>query len=446
MLLALALCACHAEVPAGTSDPPDPGKITHTSADTDTEVSSEETFVPDYLPGEEITCSGRTDDPWSGALAAQQGKWLYYGVADGKGGWNNNSHIYAVVKIPLGGTADDRIVLMTQNDLHAEFNLSCMGCGQDTTAYGTVKRLIGTLGDWIYMIIDQHILRLRTDGKVMESVLCLKPDSQTENKYFMIRDNMLYYLSEERRPIAASQTEDTWTIRKLDLVAGETRDVGAVPVSVEMAGWCGNDVILLDEKFLDHSNAYVLGADDSLTYCPEWTFTYDKDHLASFRIIPGISGEDMLVAGKLISATLDGVYRMSKRDLMDFADTDYYLPKSGETQVNGYWFPVYDTSPFSDFVLPGTEKFDDTQYGCSVDGGFCFASSGLYYYSEKDGTLLKLNDDEATNLLWPGDGYLYYVCTVKQGGGYFKGVYRIRTDGTGWEDVSWMVDPASAKK
>lgn len=421
-----------------TQPPADP------APETPSETPQEEPFVPDYAPGEEVTDSIRADsDLYFGALAAQQGRWLYYGVADGTGGWECSSHTYAIVKLPLGGTAEDRVVLMTINDLHMDFNLACQRCGKDTTTYGTIKDIIGTLGDWIYLTVDEHILRLRTDGRIMESVLCLKPDGQTTHTYLAIRDNMLYYLAAERRPVSASQTEDTWTIRKLDLAGGETRDVGAVPVPVTMAGWCGDALILQDFKDLDHCNAYVLGPDDSLTFCENWSFIYDKDYFGYFSILPGYAGEEMILFGELISHGLDGIYRMSREDLEGFAKQDYYIPKVGETQVGLYPVPIYDLSPFSAFLLPGTEDFSETtvSYGCGVEDGFCFtdAFDGLFYYSETDKTVRQLNEDKAENLLWPGDGYLYYVCTIKAGGGYFDGIYRIRLDGTGWEDMSWMV-------
>lgn len=377
-----------------TQPPADP------ALETPSETPQEEPFVPDYAPGEEVTDSIRADSDLSfGALAVQQGRWLYYGVADGTGGWECSSHTYAIVKLPLG--------------------------------------------DWIYLTVDEHILRLRTDGRIMESVLCLKPDGQTTHTYLAIRDNMLYYLAAERRPVSASQTEDTWTIRKLDLACGETRDVGAVPVPVTMAGWCGDALILQDFKDLDHCNAYVLGTDDSLTFCEKWSFIYDKDYFGYFSILPGYAGEEMILFGELISHGLDGIYRMSREDLEGFAKQDYYIPKVGETQVGLYSVPIYDLSPFSAFLLPGTEDFSETtvSYGCGVEDGFCFtdAFDGLFYYSETDKTVRQLNEDKAENLLWPGDGYLYYVCTIKAGGGYFDGIYRIRLDGTGWEDMSWMV-------
>ena len=448
LLLALTLCGCGGKTPAGTPEPAPSETLTQPPADpaleTPSETPQEEPFVPDYAPGEEVTDSIRADSYlYSGALAAQQGRWLYYGVADGKGGWDNGGHTHAIVKLPLGGAAEDRVVLMTINDLHMDFNLACQRCGKDTTTYGTIKDIIGTLGDWIYLTVDEHILRLRTDGRIMESALCLKPDGQTTHTYLAIRDNMLYYLAAERRPVSASQTEDTWTIRKLDLVGGETRDVGAVPVPVTMAGWCGDALILQDFEYLDHCNAYVLGTDDSLTFCEKWSFIYDKDYFGYFSILPGYAGEEMILFGELISHGLDGIYRMSREDLESFAKQDYYIPKVGETQVGLYPVPIYDLSPFSAFLLPGTEDFSETtvSYGCGVEDGFCFtdAFDGLFYYSETDKTVRQLNEDQAENLLWPGDGYLYYVCTVKDGTGYFDGVYRIRLDGTGWEDMSWMV-------
>lgn len=448
LLLALTLCGCGGKTPAGTPEPAPSETLTQPPADpapeTPSETPQEEPFVPDYAPGEEVTDSIRADsDLYFGVLAAQQGRWLYYGVADGTGGWECSSHTYAIVKLPLGGTAEGRVVLMTKNDLHMDFNLACQRCGKDTTTYGTIKDIIGTLGDWIYLTVDEHILRLRTDGRIMESVLCLKPDGQTTHTYLAIRDNMLYYLAAERRPVSASQTEDTWTIRKLDLVGGETRDVGAVPVPVTMAGWCGDALILQDFKDLDHCNAYVLGPDDSLTFCEKWSFIYDKDYFGYFSILPGCRGEDLCVSGKIISSTLHGVYFMSQEDLKGFAEQDYFIPKTGmKATKSGYYYPAYDISPLSGFLLPNTDDFTPSS-GCRVDGGFCFVGSrsgerGLYFYSEADETLHLLNQDEAYSLLWPGDGYLYYVCTIKAGG-YFDGIYRIRLDGTGWEDMSWMV-------
>lgn len=374
LLLALTLCGCGGKTPAGTPEPAPSETLTQPPADpapeTPSETPQEEPFVPDYAPGEEVTDSIRADsDLYFGALAAQQGRWLYYGVADGTGGWECSSHTYAIVKLPLGGTAEDRVVLMTINDLHMDFNLACQRCGKDTTTYGTIKDIIGTLGDWIYLTVDEHILRLRTDGRIMESVLCLKPDGQTTHTYLAIRDNMLYYLAAERRPVSASQTEDTWTIRKLDLACGETRDVGAVPVPVTMAGWCGDALILQDFKDLDHCNAYVLGPDDSLTFCEKWSFIYDKDYFGYFSILPGYAGEEMILFGELISHGLDGIYRMSREDLEGFAKQDYYIPKVGETQVGLYSVPIYDLSPFSAFLLPGTEDFSETtvSYGCGVE-------------------------------------------------------------------------------
>ena len=428
LLPILVLCSC-STAPTDTSAPT--ASVSPSSGPDDRQ---EDAFVPDYAPGEAVTHSMYYD-----ALAAQQGNWLYYGIKKGKGGWGRD----IIVKTPLGKTAEDRVVLLTQKDLQGDFNLSCRRCGQDTTTYGDIKGILGTLGDWVYMQVDKHILRLRTDGKIMESVLCLEPDDRTKNTVLMIRDNMLYYLSEEHRPVSASQTEDTWTIRKLDLSGGETRDVGAVPVSVEMAGWCGNDVILRDYKFLDHYNAYVLGADDSLTLCEKWEFTYGKDSPASFRILQGCTGEDMLVSGELISMQLRGIYRMNRKDLESFAKKSYYIPKSGDRQTENGIMPVYDISPFSAFLLPGTDDCYPKS-SCNTDGGFCFSESdGLYYYSDTDKAVRKLNGDEADHLLWPGDGYLYYVCTTKDGSGYYNGVYRIRQDGTGWEDVSWMVAPVN---
>ena len=67
---------------------------------------------------------------------------------------------------------------MTINDLHMDFNLACQRCGKDTTTYGTIKDIIGTLGDWIYLTVDKHILRLRTDGRIMEAIFSTMPSTR----------------------------------------------------------------------------------------------------------------------------------------------------------------------------------------------------------------------------------------------------------------------------
>ena len=60
-----------------TQPPADP------ALETPSETPQEEPFVPDYAPGEEVTDSVRAGSYlYFGALAAQQGRWLYYGVAD----------------------------------------------------------------------------------------------------------------------------------------------------------------------------------------------------------------------------------------------------------------------------------------------------------------------------------------------------------------------------
>lgn len=70
-----------------TQPPADP------ALETPSETPQEEPFVPDYAPGEEVTDSIRAGSYlYFGALAAQQGRWLYYGVADGTGGWECSSH------------------------------------------------------------------------------------------------------------------------------------------------------------------------------------------------------------------------------------------------------------------------------------------------------------------------------------------------------------------
>lgn len=449
LLLTLMLCGC-----AGKSTGEQP-TLPEASDDRPYEVfqngesvtASEDVFVPDYVYGEEVTCSFR-ESAWSnGALAAKQGNWLYYGVGKNDG-WKSNRHMFGIVKLPVGGTEEDRVVLMTKEDLHMDFNIVCPHCGQDTTTYGYINRFYGTVGDWLYLCVDEHIMRLRTDGKVIESVLCLEPDDQTTNSFLMIRDNLVYYLSEEHRPVSATKTEDTWTIRVLEPESGEVRDVGTVPVSVEMAGWCGDNVVLLDYDSYDHCNAYVLGADNSLTFCENWSYTYGRKHFfGTFNIMPGVIGGEMIVGRKDFLGRINGMYRMDIEDVKSFAGKEYYLPKIGEFwSESGNLFELFDNSALSEFLIPGTEEYEKEgfgclDWGCSVDGGFCFENGGLFYYSESEKTIHQINEDDGENLLWPGDGYLYYVCTVEQGSGYLDGVYRIHLDGTGWEDVSWMVAP-----
>jgi len=94
----------------------------------------------------------------------------------------------------------------------------------------------------------------------------------------------------------------------------------------------------------------------------------------------------------------------------------------------------HDTSSLNDYLVKGTEQLPNWSQGIYGDNGFYYSvSKGIEFYSFEDQKIYHINNDMVSSFSYIGDGYIYYK--PLEGSVDFC---RVKSDGTDWEDMSWM--------
>lgn len=407
LLLAL-MCGCG----QGGHDPTDDMEL----------VVTEPAFIPDYNPGEENT---RSSTAWS--FCVQQGDWLYYTSYEGH---HDNSRADYILKYPIGGDAEDVQVILSQGAL-GKGVLSCSVCGAGVHEFVSLEAV---LGDWIYINMkDGHLIRLRTDGQIVENVLCSKPEAMVTNLCMVFRDHYLYYVEQITRHLDASTTASTYYLHKVKLDTLDDTTVGEIE-------WAPDDFESCCAVFQEDGSFYIDGGSCIAEIKPDdeistfrYSFAmerYEKVPLG-YRLLPGVSS-GLIFTSNHTSFVPGGLYSLGHNALTQLPSD--FIVTWDEYAARGGW------RVWSDFLLPGSEdvKGDALRWIVDVDKGFACnlnEKDGLVYYSIYDRLLYKINNDVGEYLFWSEDEELLYYQTRADGVYY---LCRTKLDGTEWEDVSWL--------
>lgn len=433
VFLVIGLMACGKDVPE-TTGPVDTVPVESTSepeteattVPTEPPVPTEPEFVPDYKPGEENTRSSTRP-----GFCIQQGEWLYY-TTDGDN--HSNVHAEAVLKFPIGGCAEDVQKVLAEDDF-SKISICCDNCNELVMDF---KSLLAVLGDWIYIEIDDgHILQARTDGTHLECIWCPEPEDLVKNAYVMFRDQYLYFTEETIRRLDASTTASTFMLKKQDLDTREVVTVGEVDWNLQNFGR-GSVVFQSDGSFYacgEYQIVEIKPNDEINAYDYSYSLDGARDGQAGYRFMPGVE-RSLLFTTNNAAYHPDGLHSINCKEIGNLpsefvVSKDEYAPKDRDAAC--LW------TAWDSYLLAGSE--DITYYDGIVDvnDGYAYNAdlkSGLVYYSLADQTVYKINNDVGDYLFWSEDEDLLYYQTHINGDYY---LCRAKLDGSGWEDVSWML-------
>lgn len=363
-------------------------------AEEPTDTQPEETMPPVVVEEEKNTTSkhgvphlGRYRlgfDECGYSPVKRQGSWLYYVGGN------------AIKKIPVGGSAGDAVVLL--DNLKEQF--------------GTLYE-IQIVGDWVYFtsfyqrdvvggmrMYTTQLSRVRTDGSGAETVTHIMPNFDGEYfNTFVVRDNVVYFTTIDYDQQSASTYtfySELWAFH-LDLWQRE----------------------LLYHIEIDNPNtqacAIIAYTDDAILMKDYSTKTlYLCDGTAVTAAPEGLQqygGADFYSDGKgnFVSYQVGYLRRYSPANGYEPEEFDFTVNPDGVAQVS-----VSDLIFLEDGTILSNYTDLNTKRGMQT---------------LKDGVHTTINNDWGNNLSYPGDGYLYYT--------YNNDLYRVRLDGSGWEQLNW---------
>lgn len=364
------------------------------------------TFRPDYRPGEE-----NTTVTWNAGLFKKQGKWLYYTIEN------------TLVKFPIGGNQDDLTVVRDLNSV----NYVCDQCGNHVR-YSDSAGLDCAIGDWLYCWTRSddrlHVFCVRTDGRAMEPVSCIA--DEYHQAVGVCWRGYIYWLFGDY-----SDYVPQYRLTRVPLEGGAPETIrtfscwGASFLSVS-EDWlylytCMDDWESFRFFKLTQDGAVEEVKVSKLYYLAEDGVRYDSTLLVN-TIMP-------LPDGSLLFDTpypYEKTFRIEDGDLNSLPDEVYVESEEDlEKQLEEF-----------KWQWPGLPEGKSPlwRFACYLDDsvGVYGLTDGVYFYSRRYDKLTKVSDAQAVYLYWLGDGYIYFT-------EYFDGPYcRVRPDGTGLEDLSWM--------
>lgn len=151
-----------------------------------------------------------------------------------------------------------------------------------------------------------------------------------------------------------------------------------------------------------------------------------------------INGNELWLHDTAVSGDYDTSYDFSVYSLSDISqiirreEHTKNVIKHGKTLFDGnnvYCFTLQETISRrnDERIINGYIYYSDHGYG-------------LFKYNLATGEDTQLNNDDPIYVIVWGDGYVYYLMNDYWGNGN-RTIYRVCTDGTGWEPVDWLYNP-----
>lgn len=322
-----------------------------------------------------------------------------------------------LAKMPVGGNADDVEVLLDR----------------DFTGSNEILE-IQVVGEWIYIRTDEEVgsyynvhslWRIRTDGTGLERLSNILAMDDEEFDTFAVIGDQLYLscMASERR--SASETCFTSTLYCYQLDTGAVTELyrtSSTEADTNLVIFTYNEksLILLDytqNKTDPMLLIYEYGAGAPVA-APEALQELMLKMRTGLRDTRRVLYDDMTGTGSYLAEYDETLYRISPEN--------GYLPEELPIQL----FTAEEATDFEsnrrieELLVLDKETFVYSYWGVGL-------GSGLRLY--QNGTLTDINGDYGVCLDYPGDGYLYYTCISN----YYYHHYRVRLDGTGWEQLDW---------
>ena len=252
---------------------------------------------------------------------------------------------------------------------------------------------IQVLGYWIYADMYKRLDRISTDGATIETVIPEKADNT-----FVVRGSDVFYIFQDMKQVSASTKRFTSGLRKLDTVTGveETLFSYEDVKEIEVYGYT-KDVLLFSDP--------VTGE-----VC---FFTFDG---GSVSAAPGI----------MQTAT---AFYVMQNGFLCYTDALYLcLPeKNYEPEL---WYGGDMSNIVQNLSKKGcTLAAEDMLFSLDASGNIAHGMVMI-----RNGQMAMVNDDKPTDMIWVGDGYLYYIHGFSGKNRY----YRVLPDGSDWEEVTWL--------
>jgi hypothetical protein len=370
-------------------------------------------FVSDWRAGNENYYGyGKLSD-WNRAERLRnfvvQDEWLYYA---------NQNIIY---KMPIDGGKEDVQIIWSLGREYYQFGYS------DRVNLEVVK-------DWVYYLNESEnggICRVRTDGQMREVLLTKDQVAMTGESVFYVVGDRIYHIAKEMKGAAAASADYYWAYYDLN-----TKDVVKLKQLDENSSLqaCYEDSVII-------SGAYVrmdLEGNIITQFAPEMQYDEMKQ-----VILWEVSDGNPVFMNYSYSVSGFGfrAYPLHVRK--------YYQDGTVESTDIMNFGNVYVDVVSNEVICEGHYPYE-----IPLDDNDLEAWSGIYYGSS-NGEYIKINSDCA-NTLFAGIGeYVYYNAngwgnnrdSYQDGYVNYPISYRVKRDGTGFEDVSWMyVDPYAPKQ
>lgn len=259
---------------------------------------------------------------------------------------------------------------------------------------------LSVMKDWLYYFEDDQLVRLRTDGMARE-VISLQSEKIGESDGFYLAHDQLYYIGKTHR----SASEFSYELRRIDLETMEDTLI-APDVCNIIRGYKDSMFIKTPDKEFKRMD---LDGNLLTEYsCELPKYLWDE----SQELFIGTIGEHKYAGDNLGYIWLNGE-TLRDEFLSDFG---------------------FNAGDF--YVCEELGKVVHTKY--EYDSSQCIYPRGIYCTDIESHDTITLNSDLTEVFYSWGDGYIYYPASINKGGRGVRAFCRIRPDGTGWEDVSWM--------
>lgn len=290
--------------------------------------------------------------------------------------WIYYSSNSKIYKMPIGGNASTVKILYTS-----------MNTNEYTIPIAVVK-------DWVYFSMGESICRIRTDAQYYETIV---NDVSGWNEFFYVVEDNLYYISKVRQ--GAQTSTDYLTV--VNTNTGATRQIAECNRCHLWGGY-------KDSLFL---NNY----DDGLYRCD-------------------LNGNYMY--------SMSDVYAQDMPTLMN-CDTEQFFVRWGGSR-NG--FKRYWSDKNNHITEIAEYSVEGPVYGDFISGHTYLSYANGLHDTSYDGDITINSDQGIRDIVLWGDGYIYYTAYRDFAGSYTYNLderlrpvqYRIKPDGSGFEDVSWM--------
>lgn len=417
LAIALLLCACESNsIPDTQNSGFDLNSDLVTPDDPFRNSENEAEFIPDYLPGEE----NKIGNIWTNRTLCRQGDYIYH--------YNNREKCLQKWKA------------------NEEFDNAETICYIDSGMFSTpdldyaefaTRNHLEVVGNYIYLCIQtgeivggrnlRSIVRIKTDGSEQTTLV-----SDCNNCQFRIVDNTLFYLSVSTEQYDLNTADYYTMIKAVDLT--DESNLGAYILTetkitdISTLEFWGNVsdffVVPLEGKYVlgysivseDRQNIYNVRHDATKngTIFTARDFRYSTDGQQVFY--PNLNGQ---VLTHFIGETRQGwmVYSSNGINAYDIDSWPNRLENGTEIfppQFHCYFKCVADEMLFSSI----TEESKDT---------------GIYIYNFATGENKKINNDDAYQIEFVGDGKIYYYVWST---GYGYSFCSCNLDGSSWRQIA----------